>query len=56
VQKASRVPFFCVQLEECRNTIGVGVNRSGAFAEFLAIPAKNVYKPSRAMSTDLLAC
>jgi len=26
----------------CRNTIGVGVNRSGAFAEFLAIPEDNV--------------
>ncbi len=40
----------------CPNTIGVGVNRTGAFAEYLSIPAKNVYKPSRAMSTDLLAC
>lgn len=26
----------------CRNTIGVGVNRSGAFAEYLSIPATNV--------------
>ncbi len=40
----------------CPNTIGVGVNRTGAFAEYLAIPAKNVYRPSRPMSTDLLAC
>jgi threonine 3-dehydrogenase len=40
----------------CPNTVGVGVNRTGAFAEYLSIPAKNVYKPSRAMSTDLLAC
>ncbi len=39
----------------CPNTIGVGVNRTGAFAEFLAIPAKNVFKPSRAISSDLLA-
>ncbi len=29
----------------CPNTIGVGVNRTGAFAEYLSIPAKNVYKP-----------
>lgn len=28
----------------CRNTIGVGVNRPGCFAEYLAIPASNVYK------------
>ena len=40
----------------CPNTIGVGVNRTGAFAEYLSIPAKNVFKPSREMSTDLLAC
>src|SRR6201997_4027903 len=28
----------------CRNTAGVGVNRPGAFAEYLAIPASNVFK------------
>ncbi|MGY0216834.1 L-threonine 3-dehydrogenase [Endozoicomonadaceae bacterium StTr2] len=27
----------------CRNTVGVGVNRQGAFAEYLSIPAANVY-------------
>lgn len=26
----------------CRNTVGVGVNRPGCFAEFLSIPASNV--------------
>lgn len=26
----------------CRNTIGVGVNRTGCFAEYLSIPASNV--------------
>lgn len=26
----------------CRNTVGVGVNRPGCFAEYLAIPASNV--------------
>lgn len=26
----------------CRNTLGVGVNRPGCFAEYLAIPAENV--------------
>lgn len=27
----------------CRNTQGIGVNRNGAFAEFLVLPAINVY-------------
>ncbi len=27
----------------CRNTKGVGVNRSGAFADYIAIPASNAY-------------
>ena len=39
----------------CPNTIGVGVNRTGCFAELLAVPAKNIFKPSREISTDLLA-
>lgn len=28
----------------CRNTIGVGVNRQGAFADYLVIPAFNAFK------------
>lgn len=28
----------------CRNTIGLGVNRQGSFAEFVSIPAFNVFK------------
>jgi threonine 3-dehydrogenase len=40
----------------CPNTIGIGVNRTGCFAEYLSIPAENVFKPSREISTDLLAC
>ena len=28
----------------CRNTQGVGVNRAGAFAEYLVIPAFNAFK------------
>lgn len=27
----------------CRNTLGVGVNRQGSFAEYLSIPASNVF-------------
>jgi threonine 3-dehydrogenase len=37
----------------CRNTVGVGVNRPGAFAEFLAIPAGNAFKLSAAISDDV---
>jgi threonine 3-dehydrogenase len=28
----------------CRNTVGVGVNRQGCFAEFLSLPADNAFK------------
>lgn len=28
----------------CRNTEGIGVNRTGAFAEYISVPAFNVYK------------
>ena len=28
----------------CRNTVGVGVNRPGAFAEYISIPASNAFK------------
>ncbi|MEY2919431.1 MAG: hypothetical protein RL261_736, partial [Pseudomonadota bacterium] len=28
----------------CRNTVGVGVNRQGCFAEYLVIPAFNAFK------------
>lgn len=39
----------------CRNTVGVGVNRPGAFAEYLAIPAHNTYKLPDYLSDDLAA-
>ncbi|CAM3701937.1 L-threonine 3-dehydrogenase [Vibrio aerogenes CECT 7868] len=37
----------------CRNTIGVGVNRTGAFAEYLVIPAFNAFKIPDEISDDL---
>lgn len=40
----------------CPNTIGVGVNRDGCFAEYLSIPAKNVFRPNIEIPTDVLAC
>lgn len=40
----------------CPNTIGIGVNRDGAFAEYVSVPAENVFRPTQDISTDLLAC
>ncbi|OQX38437.1 MAG: L-threonine 3-dehydrogenase [Oceanospirillales bacterium LUC14_002_19_P2] len=37
----------------CRNTIGVGVNRQGAFAEYLCIPAVNAFPIPDDISDDL---
>ena len=39
----------------CRNTEGVGVNRMGAFAEYLAIPAFNAFKLPDAIPDDIAA-
>ncbi|MCB9524962.1 MAG: L-threonine 3-dehydrogenase [Myxococcales bacterium] len=37
----------------CRNTEGVGVNRAGAFAEYLVIPAFNAFKLPADVSDEL---
>ncbi|WP_113906948.1 L-threonine 3-dehydrogenase [Aliidiomarina celeris] len=37
----------------CRNTVGVGVNRPGAFAEYLVIPADNAFKLPDEVTDDL---
>ena len=37
----------------CMNTIGVGVNRSGCFAEYLVIPAGNAFKVHESISDDV---
>jgi threonine 3-dehydrogenase len=39
----------------CRNTIGVGVNRPGCFAEELVIPAVNAFKLTPAIDDDIAA-
>ena len=39
----------------CRNTVGVGVDRPGAFAEYLVIPAYNAFKLPDEISDDLAA-
>ena len=37
----------------CKNTLGVGVNRQGAFAEYLCIPASNVWRVSAHVPDEL---
>ena len=37
----------------CREAKGVGVNRDGAFAEYLVVPAKNVWKCIPSISDDM---
>ena len=39
----------------CRNTVGVGVNRQGCFAEYLSIPASNVFVLPDAITDDVAA-
>ena len=39
----------------CMNTSGVGVNRAGAFAEYLSVPAFNVFKLPDTISDDMAA-
>lgn len=40
----------------CANSLGVGVNRPGAFAEYLVIPASNVWLCDRGISKEVLSC
>ena len=37
----------------CRNTVGVGVNRPGCFAEFLSLPASNAFVLPETISDDI---
>ncbi len=39
----------------CRNTVGVGVNRPGCFAEYLAIPAVNAFPLPDNIPDDIAA-
>ncbi|MBK1826677.1 L-threonine 3-dehydrogenase [Haloferula rosea] len=39
----------------CPNTLGVGVNRPGAFAEYLSIPQQNVYKVDPSIPEDVIS-
>ena len=37
----------------CRSSVGVGVNRPGAFAEYLSVPAFNVFKLPDSITDDM---
>lgn len=37
----------------CRNTVGVGVNRPGCFAEYMALPAANIFKLPPSIGDDV---
>lgn len=39
----------------CKNTLGVGVNRDGAFAEYLCIPARNVIPIDESLDEDIVS-
>jgi threonine 3-dehydrogenase len=39
----------------CPNTFGVGVNRPGSFAEYLALPATNLFKLPDAITNEMAA-
>ena len=39
----------------CRNTIGVGVNRPGCFAEYISVPASNVFRVPDTISDEIAA-
>ena len=39
----------------CPNTVGVGINRPGAFAEFMVLPYRNVYKLDPTIPENLAA-
>jgi threonine 3-dehydrogenase len=39
----------------CRNTLGIGVSRAGAFAEYIAVPAFNVFKLPDSISDEMAA-
>lgn len=39
----------------CPNTLGVGIQRPGAFAEYLSIPATNAYKVDPSISEEVIS-
>jgi threonine 3-dehydrogenase len=39
----------------CRNTIGIGVNRPGCFAEYILVPAGNIFKVPEEIDDEIAA-
>lgn len=39
----------------CRNSLGIGVSRAGAFAEYISVPAFNVFKLPDSISDEMAA-
>jgi threonine 3-dehydrogenase len=39
----------------CRNTVGIGVNRNGAFADYLCLPASNAFKIPASIPDEVAA-
>jgi threonine 3-dehydrogenase len=39
----------------CRNTVGVGIHRPGCFAEYVAVPASNVFRVPDAIPDEIAA-
>ena len=39
----------------CRNAVGIGVNRAGAFADYIAVPAFNIFKLPDVISDEMAA-
>ena len=39
----------------CRNTLGIGIHRNGAFADYVAMPAVNVFKVPAAVPDEIAA-
>ncbi len=40
----------------CKDTFGVGINRDGAFAEYVSIPLSNVWHCDPTISEDVISC
>ena len=40
----------------CPNTKGIGVNRDGAFAQFVSVPSSNIWKVNKDFDLNVLAC
>lgn len=47
---------LCEKRHLCPNTKGIGSQRDGAFAQFLCLPATNVWPADPHISDDVLAC